>query len=184
VPCPLRAPQLRLASEAGSPEDGVRATGAHSSGEGVQQLPSWQVVSHTIPGTSKIAGQDCSRAHPRRCVWPHHTCNPSGNKQFLLLVDDLSQYMCLQLLSCKDQSPSEIKNFHAAVEVETGKRLKVLRTYQGGNSCLWNLGSTIPRTASTASSLPLFTTIEWGGGVAQPERGHHGVVHAQGERAP
>jgi hypothetical protein len=36
--------------------------------------------------------------------------------------------MWVRLLSSKDQTPSEIKNFQAAVEVETGKKLKVLRT--------------------------------------------------------
>jgi transposase InsO family protein len=57
---------------------------------------------------------------------------PSGNQYFLLLVDDMSRYMWVRLLSSKDQAPSEIKNFQAAVEVETGKKLKVLRTDRGG----------------------------------------------------
>jgi hypothetical protein len=39
---------------------------------------------------------------------------PSGNKYFLLLVGDMSRYMWLWLLSSKDQTPSEIKNFQAA----------------------------------------------------------------------
>jgi hypothetical protein len=56
----------------------------------------------------------------------------SGNKYFLLLVDDLSRYMWLRLLSSKDQASSVIKNFHAAVEVETGKKMKVMRTDHGG----------------------------------------------------
>jgi hypothetical protein len=64
-------------------------------------------------------------------VWLRHTCNPSSNKYFLLLVDDMSRYMWLRLLSSKDQAPSEIKNFHVVVEVETGKKLKVLRTNRG-----------------------------------------------------
>jgi transposase InsO family protein len=63
---------------------------------------------------------------------PFTSTTPSGNKYFLLLVDDMSRYMWLQLLSSKDQPPSEIKNFQAVVEVETGKKLKVLRTDQGG----------------------------------------------------
>jgi transposase InsO family protein len=57
---------------------------------------------------------------------------PSGNKYFLLLVDDMSQYMWLRLLSSKDQAPSEIKNFQTAVDVETGKKLKVLYIDRGG----------------------------------------------------
>jgi transposase InsO family protein len=57
---------------------------------------------------------------------------PSGNKYFLLLVDDLSRYMWVRLLSSKDQASSKIKNFQASVEVETGKKLKILRTDLGG----------------------------------------------------
>lgn len=63
---------------------------------------------------------------------PISPVTPSGNKYFLLLVDDLSRYMWIRLLSSKDQASSEIKNFQAAVEVETGKKLKVLRTDRGG----------------------------------------------------
>jgi transposase InsO family protein len=40
--------------------------------------------------------------------------------------------MWVRLLSSKDQAPSEIKNFQAVVEVETEKKLKVLRTDRGG----------------------------------------------------
>ncbi|WVZ53904.1 hypothetical protein U9M48_004791 [Paspalum notatum var. saurae] len=57
---------------------------------------------------------------------------PSGNQYFLLLVDDMSRYMWLRLLSRKDQAPAAIKNFQAAVEVESGRKLKVLRTDRGG----------------------------------------------------
>jgi hypothetical protein len=56
----------------------------------------------------------------------------SGNKYFLLLVDDLSHYMWVQLLSIKDLASSEIKNFQANVEVETGRKLKILRIDRGG----------------------------------------------------
>jgi hypothetical protein len=57
---------------------------------------------------------------------------PSGNQYFLLLVDDMSRFMWLQLLSSKDQASSAIKNFQAAVKVESGRKLKVLRTDGGG----------------------------------------------------
>jgi hypothetical protein len=57
---------------------------------------------------------------------------PSGNKYFLLLVDDLSHFMWIQVLSSKNQAPSVIKNFQAAVEVGTGKKLKVMCTDGGG----------------------------------------------------
>jgi hypothetical protein len=57
---------------------------------------------------------------------------PSGNRYFLLHVDDLGRYMWLCLLASKDQAASEIKNFQVVMEVETGKKLKILRTDPGG----------------------------------------------------
>jgi transposase InsO family protein len=55
-----------------------------------------------------------------------------GRRRFFLLVDDNSRYMWLTLLSSKAEAAEAIKNFKALVEVETGKRLKVLRTDRGG----------------------------------------------------
>lgn len=57
---------------------------------------------------------------------------PSGSKYFLLLVDDMSHYMWLSLLGMKDQVVSTIQRFQAAAEVESCRRLKVLRTDCGG----------------------------------------------------
>ncbi|RLN39601.1 hypothetical protein C2845_PM01G10330 [Panicum miliaceum] len=54
-----------------------------------------------------------------------------GNCYFLLLVDDLSRYMWLCLLASKDQAPAAIRRFKAAAEVESGRKLKVLRTDRG-----------------------------------------------------
>jgi transposase InsO family protein len=57
---------------------------------------------------------------------------PSGNRYFLLLVDDMSHYMWLCLLASKDQAPAAIWRFKAAAELESGRKLKVLRTNRGG----------------------------------------------------
>ncbi|WVZ65497.1 hypothetical protein U9M48_014849 [Paspalum notatum var. saurae] len=57
---------------------------------------------------------------------------PSGSWYFLLLVDDLSRYMWLSLLASKDQAPAAIRKFKAAAELESGCKLKVLRTDRGG----------------------------------------------------
>jgi hypothetical protein len=59
---------------------------------------------------------------------PVSPATPGGKRYFLLLVDDLSRYMWLCLLSSKDEAPPVIKQFQMAVEVETGKKLKVLHT--------------------------------------------------------
>jgi hypothetical protein len=63
---------------------------------------------------------------------PVSPATPSGKRYFLLLVDDMSRYMWLRLLSSKDEVPSAIKKFQAIVEVETGKKLKVLHIDRGG----------------------------------------------------
>jgi transposase InsO family protein len=54
---------------------------------------------------------------------------PSGNKLFFLLVDDLSRYMWLILLSTKDQA---FMVFQARAEAEAGRKLRTLRTDRGG----------------------------------------------------
>lgn len=63
---------------------------------------------------------------------PIAPATPSGNKYFLLLGDDICRFMWLRMLSSKDQAPAVIKNFQAAVEVETGRKMKTLRTDRGG----------------------------------------------------
>ena len=50
----------------------------------------------------------------------------------MLLVDDMSRYMWLTLLRSKADAPAAIMTFQARVERETGKKLKVLRTDNGG----------------------------------------------------
>ncbi|WVZ56480.1 hypothetical protein U9M48_007001 [Paspalum notatum var. saurae] len=77
------------------------------------------------------AGHPLHLVHGDLCG-PITPATPSGNQYFLLLVDDMSRYMWLRLLSSKDQAPAAIKNFQAAVEVESGRKLKVLRTDRGG----------------------------------------------------
>jgi hypothetical protein len=42
---------------------------------------------------------------------PINPPTPSGNNYFFLLVDDMSCYMWIQLLSSKDQASAAIKNF-------------------------------------------------------------------------
>jgi len=54
---------------------------------------------------------------------------PSGNRYFLLLVDDYSRYMWLALLPSKDAA---IKRIQAAAERKLGKLVRALRTDRGG----------------------------------------------------
>ena len=55
-----------------------------------------------------------------------------GRRYFLLLVEDCSRYMWLQLLTSKDEAVAAIKKFKTRAEVESGKKLRVLRTDRGG----------------------------------------------------
>jgi transposase InsO family protein len=57
---------------------------------------------------------------------------PTGNAYFLLLVDDMSRFMWLTLLRSKADALAAIMSFQARVERECGKKLKVLRTDNGG----------------------------------------------------
>lgn len=57
---------------------------------------------------------------------------PSGNQYFMLLVDDYTRAMWVYLMKTKDEAFQVFKNFRAAVENETGERIKVFRTDRGG----------------------------------------------------
>ena len=63
---------------------------------------------------------------------PITPATPSGKRYFLLLVDDLSRYMWLALLSTKDEAAAAITRLQAGVEAETGCKLRTLRTDRGG----------------------------------------------------
>jgi hypothetical protein len=63
---------------------------------------------------------------------PISPVTPSGNRYFLLLVDDYSRYMWVVLLPTKDGAPAAIKNVQAAAERKSGKQLRALRTDHRG----------------------------------------------------
>jgi transposase InsO family protein len=63
---------------------------------------------------------------------PITPATPSGNRYFLLLVDDYSRYMWVVLLPTKDGAPAAIKHVQAAAEQKSGKKLYALRTDRGG----------------------------------------------------
>jgi transposase InsO family protein len=55
-----------------------------------------------------------------------------GRRYFLLLVDDSSRYMWLQLLTSKDEAVAAIKKFQVRAEAESEKKLRVPRMDRGG----------------------------------------------------
>ena len=50
----------------------------------------------------------------------------------MLLVDDLSRYMWVMILGSKGEAADAIKRAQAAAEAESGRKLRVLRTDNGG----------------------------------------------------
>jgi hypothetical protein len=72
--------------------------------------------------------------------------------------------MWVRLLSSKDQASSEIKNFQASVEVETNKKLKILRTDPGGSLHPWSSASTMLNVVWSATSPPHILHNKMGGG--------------------
>ena len=67
---------------------------------------------------------------------PITTATNGGRRYFLLLVDDYSRYMWLQLLMSKDEATTVIKKFKMRAEAESGKKLHVLRIDRGGEFTL------------------------------------------------
>lgn len=63
---------------------------------------------------------------------PITPATPGGKKYFLLLVDDFSRFMWMELLPSKDCAPAAIKRIRAATESQSGHKLSSLRTDRGG----------------------------------------------------
>jgi transposase InsO family protein len=85
-----------------------------------------------FPRAARYRAQDqLELVHGDLCS-PISPSTPAGNCYFLLLVDDMSRFMWLTLLRSKADAPAAIMTFQARVERETGKKLKVLRTDNGG----------------------------------------------------
>jgi hypothetical protein len=55
-----------------------------------------------------------------------------GNKYFLLLIDDLSWYMWVAVIPSKDRVAATIKEIQSQAEGESGVKLMVIHTDQGG----------------------------------------------------
>jgi hypothetical protein len=54
---------------------------------------------------------------------PISPATPSGNKYFLLLVDDLNRYMWIAVIPSKDRAAAAIKDIQARAEDESGLKL-------------------------------------------------------------
>jgi hypothetical protein len=57
---------------------------------------------------------------------------PGGKNYFLLVVDDFSRYMWVELLRSKDEALSYLKKVKARAKTELDTKLKAIRTDRGG----------------------------------------------------
>jgi hypothetical protein len=57
---------------------------------------------------------------------------PGGKQYFLLVVDDHSRYMWVELLKNKDEALASFKKIKLQAKLEHGRKLKALRTDRGG----------------------------------------------------
>jgi len=57
---------------------------------------------------------------------------PGGKSFFLLIVDDHSRYMWLELMATKDEALLYFKRFKTVVELESGSKLRAFRSDCGG----------------------------------------------------
>ena len=60
------------------------------------------------------------------------TKSMEGAHYFVTFVDDHSRKLWVYLLKTKDEAFAAFKRFHAFVTTQTGKKLKCLRTDNGG----------------------------------------------------
>jgi hypothetical protein len=86
----------------------------------------------SFPAAATYRAQDhLELVHGDLCG-PVTPATSAGNRYILLLVDDATRFMWAVLLSSKDAAADAIKKVKAAAEVESGRKLKVLRTDNGG----------------------------------------------------
>jgi hypothetical protein len=57
---------------------------------------------------------------------------PGGKQYFLLVVDDHSRYMWLELMATKDEAFTHFKRYKVAAELELNQKIKAFRSDRGG----------------------------------------------------
>jgi hypothetical protein len=97
---------------------------------------------------------------------PVTPATPRGQCYILLLVNDLSHYMWVVVLSSKGEAMNAIKHAQAAAEAECGHKLCVLRTDNGGGFTAaefmsYCVDEGVQCYYSTPYSLQLNDIVEW-----------------------
>ena len=85
-----------------------------------------------FPKAAKYRAKDALELVHGNLCGPITPATSGGRQYFLLLVDDYSRYMWLQLLTSKDEAAVTIKKFKTRAEAKSGKKLCVLRTDRDG----------------------------------------------------
>lgn len=116
-----------------------------------------------FPSEAKYRAEDKLELVHGDICGPITPATPSGNKLFLLLVDDLSRYMWIVLLSSKDQAASAVKRFQASAEAEAGRKLKTLRTDRGGEFTVHSFAEYCAEQGIQAPHCPIYPSAKWGG---------------------
>ena len=65
-------------------------------------------------------------------MWTYWEKNYSGDKFFILFVDDYSRMMTVMYLKEKSEAFQKFKWYFARIEKEIGKKVKCLRSNRGG----------------------------------------------------
>lgn len=63
---------------------------------------------------------------------PMSTISFKGNKYFLIFIDDYTRYIFVYCMSSKTEVKSKFCEFQSLVERQTGKKIKILRSDNGG----------------------------------------------------
>lgn len=66
---------------------------------------------------------------------PMPTTSRQGNRYYLAIIDDYSRAVVLYLMKYKNEAFRKFKNYHAKMERLTGRKLKCIRTDNGGEFC-------------------------------------------------
>jgi transposase InsO family protein len=85
-----------------------------------------------FPQQSSFRAKEQLELVHRDLCGPMTPATPGERRYFLLLIDDLSRYMWVVVLGSKGEAVDAIRRAQAAAEVECGRKLRVLRTDNGG----------------------------------------------------
>ncbi|XP_073359638.1 uncharacterized protein [Aegilops tauschii subsp. strangulata] len=85
-----------------------------------------------FPQQASFRAKEKLELMPGDLCGPMTPATPGGRRYFLLLVDDLSRYMWAMILGSKGEAADAIRRAEVGVEAESGRKLRVLRTDNGG----------------------------------------------------